>query len=77
MKVPGRAWLVFTVEPCEQGSVIRQTAIFDPVGFFGIAYWYGIYPLHALVFRGMLHGIAKAAEAQGTSHFAETDPSSR
>lgn len=64
MKVPGRAWLVFTVEPCDQGSVIHQTAIFDPVGFFGIAYWYGIYPLHALVFRGMLRGIAEAAEAE-------------
>ena len=62
MKVPGRAWLEFTVEPDEKGSVIRQTAIFDPVGFFGIAYWYGINPLHVLVFRGMLHSIAKEAE---------------
>ena len=66
MKVPGRAWLEFAVEPCEQGSVIRQTAIFDPVGFFGFAYWYGIYPLHALVFRGMLRGIAKEAESPTT-----------
>ena len=29
---------------------IRQTAIFDPVGLAGLAYWYGIYPLHELVF---------------------------
>lgn len=62
MKVPGRAWLVFTVEPEEDGSVIRQTAIFDPAGVLGLAYWYGIYPLHALVFRGMLRGIAGAAK---------------
>ena len=62
MKVPGRAWLVFTVEPDEEGSVIRQTAIFDPAGVLGLAYWYGIYPLHALVFRGMLRGIANAAK---------------
>lgn len=61
MKVPGRAWLEFTVEPCDGGSTIRQTAIFDPVGFLGLAYWYGIYPLHALVFRGMLTRIASAA----------------
>ena len=58
MKVPGRAWLEFEVEPCEEGSIIRQTAIFDPAGVFGLAYWYGIYPLHALIFRGMLDGIA-------------------
>lgn len=62
MKVPGRAWLEFDVEPCAEGSIIRQTAIFDPVGLFGLAYWYGIYPLHVLIFRGMLRGIANAAE---------------
>jgi len=64
MKVPGRAWLEFTVEPCKEGSTIRQTAIFDPVGFFGLAYWYGIYPVHALVFRGMLSNIAAAARLE-------------
>ena len=61
MKVPGRAWLEFDVEPCEDGSIIRQTAIFDPVGVPGLAYWYGIYPLHALIFRGMLRRIAEAS----------------
>ena len=61
MKVPGRAWLEFEVNPSEAGSTIRQTAIFDPVGIPGLAYWYGIYPLHALIFRGMLSRIAKAA----------------
>jgi len=61
MKLPGRAWLEFEVTEDEDGSVIRQTAIFDPVGLFGLAYWYGIYPLHQLVFKGMLRGIARAA----------------
>jgi hypothetical protein len=41
---------------------VRQTAIFDPVGLFGLAYWYALYPLHAIVFRGMLRGIARRAE---------------
>ncbi len=62
MKCPGRAWLEFEVTPCEQGSVIRQTAIFDPVGLFGILYWYSVYPLHQFVFAGMLRNIARAAE---------------
>jgi uncharacterized protein YbjT (DUF2867 family) len=61
MKLPGRAWLEFEVEPTERGSTIRQTAVFDPSGLLGLAYWYGIYPLHALVFRGMLAGIAREA----------------
>ncbi len=64
MKVPGRAWLEFEVQPCNEGTTIRQTAIFDPVGVMGLVYWYGIYPLHALVFRGMLRNIAIAAERQ-------------
>ena len=61
MKLPGRAWLQFEVEPCAEGSQIRQTAIFDPVGLAALVYWYGLYPLHELVFRGMLRGIARAA----------------
>jgi uncharacterized protein YbjT (DUF2867 family) len=62
MKLPGRAWLEFEVEPEAGGARIRQTAIFDPVGLAGLAYWYGVFPLHALVFRGMLREIARAAE---------------
>ena len=66
MKVPGRAWLEFEVSPCEQGSIIRQTAIFDPLGLAGLIYWYGIYPLHQRVFAGMLRNLAAAANT--TSH---------
>lgn len=62
MKVPGRAWLEFEVTENEGSSMIRQTAIFDPVGLFGLAYWYTLYPLHQLVFGGMLRNLVKAAE---------------
>lgn len=62
MKVPGRAWLEFEVEPDGDGSLVRQTAIFDPLGLFGLAYWYALYPIHQLVFAGMLRGIARAAD---------------
>ena len=60
MRLPGRAWLEFEVDPTTSGSQIRQTAIFDPVGLAGLAYWYLVYPLHQIVFAGMLHGIVKA-----------------
>jgi len=65
MKVPGRAWLEFEVTGEGRGSTIRQTAIFDPVGLFGLLYWYALYPVHELVFAGMLRNIAKAAERTG------------
>jgi len=64
MRLPGRAWLQFEVEGEESGSVIRQTAIFDPLGLPGLAYWYGLYPIHRAVFKGMLRGIAKAASVE-------------
>jgi hypothetical protein len=60
MKLPGRAWLQFEVVPDGAGSMLRQTAIFDPVGLLGLAYWYALYPLHQLVFAGMLRGIVAA-----------------
>jgi len=66
MKLPGRAWLQFEVEPGAYGySTIRQTAIFDPVGLGGLAYWYAIYPLHHWIFGGMLREIARAAVREG------------
>jgi len=69
MKVPGRAWLQFEVEPIgaepnSRGSTIRQTAIFDPAGLSGLVYWYALYRVHCWIFAGMLTAIAAAAEAE-------------
>ncbi len=64
MKFPGRAWLEFEVEPVEAGARITQTAMFDPHGLAGLAYWYLIWPLHELVFAGMLRGVARTATRQ-------------
>jgi uncharacterized protein YbjT (DUF2867 family) len=64
MKMPGRAWLQFEVEANGQGSVIRQTAVFDPAGLAGLLYWYTLYPVHRWIFGGMLHEIAVVAERE-------------
>jgi uncharacterized protein YbjT (DUF2867 family)/ligand-binding SRPBCC domain-containing protein len=63
LKLPGRGWLEFRVNPLDGGarSLIRQTATFDPKGIAGRLYWYGVLPLHALVFRGLLRRIAQRA----------------
>jgi uncharacterized protein YbjT (DUF2867 family) len=74
MKVPGRAWLEFEVVPREGGATIRQTALFDPAGLSGLAYWYALHPLHALVFSRMLRGIARAADGTAYLHPTGGDP---
>jgi ligand-binding SRPBCC domain-containing protein len=63
LKLPGRGSLEFRVDPLDGGarSLIRQTATFDPRGAAGRLYWYGVLPLHALVFRGLLRRIAQRA----------------
>ncbi len=70
MKLPGRAWLQFEVDGDQRRSVIRQTAIFEPRGLAGLLYWYILYPVHGLIFGGMLRSIARAAAAE-----ARTAPS--
>ena len=71
LKLPGRGWLEFRVEPLDDGarSLIRQTASFDPRGVAGRLYWYIVLPLHALIFRGLLRRIAKHA-APPAAHLA-------
>jgi hypothetical protein len=61
MKLPGRAWLQFEVAGENPRCSVTQTAIYDPIGVLGLAYWYALYPLHTLIFRGMLNGIARSA----------------
>jgi uncharacterized protein YbjT (DUF2867 family) len=63
MKIPGRLWLQFEVEPTGHCSVVRQTTVFDPAGYVGLAYWYLLYPIHHRVFNRMLRGIQRATAA--------------
>ena len=36
MKLPGRAWLQFEAEPDNGGTILTQTAVFDPTGLAGL-----------------------------------------
>ena len=62
MILPGEAWLEFEISGGAASATIRQTATFAPRGLPGRLYWYTVFPLHELVFRGMLRGIARAAQ---------------
>lgn len=65
MKVPGTATLEFQVGREHGGrgrATLTQRARFEPRGVWGRAYWYLLWPLHVVVFRGMAAGIVSAAE---------------
>lgn len=70
MKLPGRAWLEFEVDGNAATSQIRQTAIFDPLGLWGQLYWYALYPLHSLIFAGMLRNMVRASARAGVAEAA-------
>jgi hypothetical protein len=62
MKLPGLAWLEFTVEPREQGgSRLTQRAIFFPQGLGGRLYWLAVMPFHGIIFQAMASSMAHAA----------------
>jgi uncharacterized protein YbjT (DUF2867 family) len=61
MKSPGRIWLQFEVDDNQAETTLRQTAIFDPHGLAGLVYWYTLYPIHYLIFAGMLRRIRQVA----------------
>jgi len=62
MRLPGEALLDFRIGANgAQDCTLKQTALFEPRGLFGLLYWYAVLPLHGIVFRGMLAGIRSDA----------------
>ena len=62
MKVPGTAWLGWSVHPADDGVRLVQIARFAPRGLVGRLYWWSLLPFHAPIFRRMAIRIARAAE---------------
>jgi uncharacterized protein YbjT (DUF2867 family) len=61
MRVPGRAWLEFRAKAEGECTTLRQIAFFEPGGLGGLLYWYLLWPIHEVTFRGMLRRIAAKA----------------
>lgn len=62
MKLPGKGGLRFTVSDHGDGrALLGQTAYFAPKGLYGFLYWYALYPLHAVIFSGLIREVAKGA----------------
>lgn len=63
MKVPGKAWLQFDAQELDENKTrLNQTAFFAPKGLFGFLYWYALYPLHSLIFSGLIRSLKEMAE---------------
>lgn len=68
MKMPGRAWLEFTIiDDGSGGSRLRQRAIYWPKGLSGHAYWWSVAPFHAFVFGPMIAHMVEHAESRAKS----------
>jgi uncharacterized protein YbjT (DUF2867 family) len=66
MKVPGRAWLQWEAVPDGTGTRLVQTALFEPIGLAGYLYWNLLYPVHKIIFSGLVRKIAALAAAGGS-----------
>ena len=74
MRLAGGGYLEFKVDGSRSGSVIRLRAFYDPEGIVGRTYWHLCYPLHVLVFRGMMRRIVELARAAAKTSLVSGEP---
>jgi len=66
--MPGSGWLEFRAEPSGKGGTcLQQVAYFQPKGLMGLLYWYLLYPVHRLIFKGMIREVARKARQSNTT----------
>jgi uncharacterized protein YbjT (DUF2867 family) len=62
MRMPGRAWLEFILAPAPHGKTLfRCCAWYEPRGLLGELYWWTLYPVHILIFRGLVRAVIRKA----------------
>jgi hypothetical protein len=62
MKVPGKAWIEWDILPEGDSSKLIQTAYFAPKGLWGLMYWYILYPIHRVIFSGLVSRLREQIE---------------
>jgi len=62
MRLPGKAWLQWEARGDGAGTLLVQTAGFEPKALAGWLYWWGLYPMHRLIFSGLIRAIARKAQ---------------
>jgi len=60
MKLPGKAWLQYEIISIDNNKCnLIQSAFFEPKGLGGLAYWYLLYPIHKIIFSGLIKTLNK------------------
>ena len=59
MKLPGRAWLEFGIDPHDDENRLSVNAYYQSRGIFGKIYWYIFLPFHIFIFRDLIQQIEK------------------
>jgi hypothetical protein len=61
MKLPGKAWLEFSIHNYEGLNKLTVNAYFQPSGISGRLYWYFFLPFHFYIFKDLIRQIEKRA----------------
>lgn len=61
MKLPGQAWLEFSIHNYEGLNKLTVNAYFQPKGILGFLYWYFFLPFHFYIFKDLIKQIEKRA----------------
>lgn len=70
MKLPGKAWLQFEVDDGPP-TALTVTALFEPRGFPGAAYWKALVPVHRRLFPDLARAIVRDAEKASVAPVGE------
>jgi hypothetical protein len=78
MKMPGRAWLEWSIDEADEDSdagepgetIVRQRAIYHPAGAWGRLYWWAVWPFHFLIFPRIMRRVLEQAERPRVSDYS-------
>jgi uncharacterized protein YbjT (DUF2867 family) len=65
LRAPGAGGMEFTIkQEADAGATLEAAIHWHPAGFWGLLYWYTLWPAHALMLKGMVRAICITAEAE-------------
>jgi uncharacterized protein YbjT (DUF2867 family) len=74
LRAPGAGGMEFTLSPTATTSTLAATIHWHPAGFWGLLYWYALWPIHAAMLAGMVRAISLEAEAEAATRGSTPAP---
>ncbi len=62
MRLPGDAWIEWSIAPEPGGATLVQRALFRPRGLLGRVYWHSVAPFHRFIFGPLAREITQQAK---------------